>query len=95
MNGSRWRKEAAPVIRKVLMDTQGKPEAEIRKALHDAYPFGQRAYHPYKIWLDEIQRQRGKRHPIGHKRAWENSQKRQRGELERLQEWEAIYGRRA
>lgn len=86
MNDSRWRAKAAPIIRQVLTDMQGKPEAEIRKALHDAYPFGVRKYHPYKIWLDEIQRQRGKRHPIGHKKAGENDQKRRRGELERLQE---------
>jgi hypothetical protein len=45
----------------VLAETAGKPEAEIRKALFDAYPYGERRYHPYKIWLSEIQIQRGKR----------------------------------
>jgi len=25
----------------------------IKKVLQDAYPFGVRQYHPYKIWLDE------------------------------------------
>jgi hypothetical protein len=27
--------------------------------LFDAYPFGERKYTPYKIWLDEIKRQVG------------------------------------
>ena len=49
----------APIITEVLKETEGKQEKEIRKALKDAYPFGQRAMHPYKVWLDEIKRQRG------------------------------------
>lgn len=53
-----WRDSARPIIAKALADTQGQPEAEIKKALFDAYPFGQRAMHPYKIWLNEIKRQR-------------------------------------
>lgn len=31
----------------------------LRKALCEAYPFGQKAYHPYKIWCDEIKFQLG------------------------------------
>lgn len=55
---SRWRRVAAPIIAAVL---EKHPEAgkEQEKALYDAYPFGERRYHPYKIWLDEIKRQRG------------------------------------
>lgn len=56
---SRWREHARPIIARVLSETRGKSEAEIRTALREAYPFGPRAYHPYKIWLDEIARQRG------------------------------------
>lgn len=54
-----WRQSAAPIIEKVLAETAGKTEKEIRSALFDAYPFGQRQYFPYKIWLHEIRRQRG------------------------------------
>lgn len=54
-----WRDYAAPIICKVLQETAGKSEKEIKAALYDAYPWGQRAMHPYKIWLDEIKRQRG------------------------------------
>lgn len=54
-----WRDIAAPIIAKVLKETKGKDEKEIKKALFEAYPFGMREYHPYKVWLDEIKRQRG------------------------------------
>lgn len=54
-----WRDHAYPIIRRVLSETRGKSEAEIKKALREAYPFGQREYHPYRIWCDEIRRQRG------------------------------------
>ena len=49
-----WRDSARPIIAKVLSDNIGKTDKEIRKALKDAYPFGARQYHPYKVWLDEI-----------------------------------------
>lgn len=58
---SGWREHAREVIIEVLKETEGKPEKEIRKALKDAYPFGARQWHPYKIWLDEIKVQRGLR----------------------------------
>lgn len=54
-----WRDTARPIIAKVLADNQDKTESEIRKALQDAYPFGERKYHPYKVWCDEIRVQRG------------------------------------
>lgn len=60
-----WRARAAPIIAKVLADTEGKPEEDIRRALYAAYPFGPRKMHPYKIWLDEIKRQRGEKPPLG------------------------------
>lgn len=56
-----WRDYARPIIQKVLKENQGQDEKSIRKALKEAYPFGERKYHPYKIWLDEIKVQRGKR----------------------------------
>lgn len=56
----RWREHAAKIIERVLCETHGQPEDVIKKALFDAYPYGERRYHPYKIWLSEIRRQRGK-----------------------------------
>lgn len=58
---SHWRRVAAPIIAKVLAETEGKPDSEIRAALRAAYPFGQREHHPYRIWLDEIRIQTGRR----------------------------------
>ncbi len=54
-----WRDSARPIIAEVLKATKGQSEKEIRKALKDAYPYGERRYHPYKIWCDEIKKQRG------------------------------------
>lgn len=56
-----WREHARPIIAKVLADNEGKTEKEIRKALREAYPYGQRSMHPYKIWCDEIKVQRGQK----------------------------------
>lgn len=59
--GQSWRDIARPIIYKVLQDNAGKDPKEVKKALHDAYPFGQRAMHPYKIWLDAIKVQTKKK----------------------------------
>lgn len=60
---SRWRNIAAPIIAKILREYPER-NADQERSLRDAYPFGQRKYHPYKIWLDEIKRQRGGRKVI-------------------------------
>ncbi len=54
-----WREHARPIIAKVLADNKDKTEKEIKKALQNAYPYGERARHPYKIWCDEIKVQLG------------------------------------
>ncbi len=57
-----WRDIARPIIADVLKNTEGKDEKTIKKALYDAYPFGVRQHHPYRIWLSEVQIQtKGKR----------------------------------
>lgn len=56
-----WRDIARPIIHQVLEKTRGQDEKVIREALREAYPFGQRSFHPYKIWLDEIKVQQKKR----------------------------------
>ena len=60
MSESRWRNIAAPIIAEVLkrFPQRGKEQDEALKA---AYPFGERKYHPYKIWLDEIRQQQNGR----------------------------------
>lgn len=56
-----WRENCRPIIAKVLADNKGKTEKEIKKALRDSYPYGERARHPYKIWCDEIKVQRNQK----------------------------------
>lgn len=65
MTRSHWRSVARPIIARVLDETKGEDERAIRAALREAYPFGPRQHHPYKVWLDEIARQRrtGKHDP--------------------------------
>ena len=58
--GKTVRDEARPIIASVIMANEGKTEKEIRMALREAFPWGIRKYHPYKIWLDEIRIQLGK-----------------------------------
>jgi hypothetical protein len=94
---SHWRKEAAEVISEVL-DLCGDISTEedrkaMRARLREAYPFGEKKYYPYKVWLDEIARQTGKKWPIGHKLAWMNQQKRFKTERVKLAEWEKLYGK--
>lgn len=61
---SHWRNTAQPIIARVIAEHKDKP-AELRKALRDAYPFGQRKYHPYTIWCDEVARQLGRKPKLG------------------------------
>lgn len=56
-NKSYWREHAAPIIRKIIQETPDKTDKEVRKLISAAYPFSKRAYHPYKIWCDEVARQ--------------------------------------
>jgi hypothetical protein len=91
---SSWRDRARPIVAQVLWETKDMDKKAIDKALFDAYPFGMRKYLPYKVWLDEIQRQRygivkkAKRRK-GPTR-WQVAQA-----THRLEEWEQIYGKRS
>ncbi len=63
-----WRDKFRPVISRVLKEHEGQSDAEIRKALREAWPKGEpRAYWPYRVWLDEIARQRGRKPPTKRK----------------------------
>lgn len=57
---SRWRAHASAVIRRVLAELPPDTSLEAKKkAISAAYPFGERAMHPYKIWLSEVRKQLG------------------------------------
>jgi hypothetical protein len=70
-----WRTKAAKVIREVIRKHGTQDMPALKVALRKAYPFHERKFHPYKIWLDEIKVQ------LGTKRL----QERQRHEQQRRQ----------
>ncbi len=61
-----WRIEARKVIERVHASLpEGVTLAERTKAIDEAYPFGQRQYHPYKMWLIERRAYLGKHGYVG------------------------------
>lgn len=51
---SAWRLAARRAIQNAIASLPPDPcPSEIKKAIDQAYPFEEREYHPYKIWLDE------------------------------------------
>jgi len=67
-----WRESFRPQIAAIIALNEGKPEREIRKALRGASQFrhkSDRRYWPYKVWLDEIRLQLGRRPPLGTRKA--------------------------
>ena len=59
---SRWRRVSIATIAPLEAEYRNRTYAEFKRALRDAYPFGVREQHPYKIWCDE-QRAALRRHP--------------------------------
>lgn len=59
-----WREHARPIITQIIQDHPDKTDKEVRKLISDAYPFGERAYHPYKIWCSEVAIQMSQRAAI-------------------------------
>jgi hypothetical protein len=47
-----WREYA----NKVIQDNPNMAEEELKRLISKAYPFGERKYHPYKIWLDCVKK---------------------------------------
>lgn len=65
---SRWRIYSRQVIAKVLAENKDADAKALRKALREAYPFGERMYTPYKIWREECRKAlapRSAQQPIG------------------------------
>ena len=54
-----WRDKARPIIAAVIARVGTDDLPRLRRELREAFPFGPREYHPYKIWCDEIRVQLG------------------------------------
>lgn len=63
MKESHWRITARQVIGRVIAQNPELSGERLRAAVSDAYPFGPRAYYPYKIWLSEVNLQLGRLRP--------------------------------
>ena len=49
-----WREQSRVILLKELADNPGVTAAAFKKKVRDKYPFGERAMHPYKVWLKEV-----------------------------------------
>jgi hypothetical protein len=54
---STWRNAAAPIIARVIREVGTDNLPALRRALREAYPWGEKRMRPYKVWCDEIRRQ--------------------------------------
>jgi hypothetical protein len=54
-----WRDEARVIVAAVVRDVGIRDPVALRKALYDAYPFGERRHYPYKAWLQVVKEQIG------------------------------------
>lgn len=54
MKETSWREFSYQVITKVVEENPNASIEELRKLVSAAYPFGERKYHPYKIWLSAV-----------------------------------------
>lgn len=48
-----WRQLAQQTIRPLEIEYRNQDYGAFKRALFDAYPFGERKYTPYKIWCEE------------------------------------------
>lgn len=51
---SPWRLHARNVIQAAIKNCSSSDPKAIRKAISEAYPYGQRLNHPYQIWCSEV-----------------------------------------
>ncbi len=51
-----WRSKSAEVLRGLVSQVKHLAPEDARRVISQAYPFGPRSNHPYKIWLDECHR---------------------------------------
>lgn len=52
-----WRAVAETACQEAILAGIGEPLELVEKRIRANYPFGERKYHPYKIWLSEVKRQ--------------------------------------
>lgn len=53
-NKSQWRQEVERIIDETRAEFPDAKGNELKRVLRSRYPFGERKYHPYKIWLSAV-----------------------------------------
>ena len=56
MTKSPWRQQARRILNELAESNPDVTQKEMEQLIRDAYPWGPRAMHPYKIWLSERKR---------------------------------------
>jgi hypothetical protein len=56
-----WRDKFRPIVARVIAENGGADAKALKAALRDAYPCEERMGWTYKVWLDEIALQTGRR----------------------------------
>ena len=79
-----WRNDCAPIIAEVIKRVGTEDPKALRKALLEAYPYGERSMHPYKIWRDEIRRQLNPPTPTAYRRREKQAPEEAPGQLSLL-----------
>ena len=57
-----WRDKATSVITNIMHEHPNTHGKDLQKLLYNAYPFGMRKYHPYRVWLTCVNEACGKKH---------------------------------
>jgi len=52
-----WREHCSPIIRRIILEVGTEDMKKLRKVLRDSYPYGEKKFWPYKVWLSEIRKQ--------------------------------------
>lgn len=51
-----WREAAQRRIQKVVDEVGLNDQKQLKQALFDAYPYGERKHYPYKVWCQEVRK---------------------------------------
>jgi hypothetical protein len=63
-----WRQVASPNIMRVIAECDTEDMKRLREKLREAYPLGERKYHLYKIWCDEVRSQLSLKRSVANRR---------------------------
>lgn len=69
---SHWRTTSKKIIREIIGRIGISDTEKLKLELRNAYPFGERKYYPYKIWMNECHKALGHIRRNSHQRNLKN-----------------------